>query len=103
MILFQDFIGTLDESLVRKLAIRSLRRGIGSMDYIESLLIMEDDLDEDEDLGEFGQSLSEQSVMPQADSRMLAEESNPEVQDSATSGVVDADQCHKKLKINVAN
>ena len=59
------------------------------MDYIESLLIMEDDLDEDEDLGEFGQSLSDQSVMPQADSRMLAEESNPEVQDSATSGVPD--------------
>ena len=59
------------------------------MDYIESLLIMEDDLDEDEDLGEFGQSLSDQSVMPQADSRMLAEESDPEVQDSATNGVPD--------------
>ena len=32
--------------MVRKLAIRSLRRGIGSMDYIHTLLIMEDDLDE---------------------------------------------------------
>ena len=45
--------------MVRKLAIRSLRRGIGSMDYIDSLLIMEDDLDEnqeDDDLGEFGES-----------------------------------------------
>jgi len=43
--------------MVRKLAIRSLRRGIGSMDYIDTLLIMEDDLDEDqEDLGEFGES-----------------------------------------------
>ena len=59
------------------------------MDYIQSLLIMEDDLDEDEDLGEFGKSLSEQSVVTQAD-RTLAEESNlQEVQDSATSGVPD--------------
>lgn len=39
--------------MVRKLAIRSLRRGIGSMDYIETLLIMEDDLDDNgESLGE---------------------------------------------------
>ena len=55
----QDFISTLDEAMVRKLAIRSLRRGIGSMDYIDTLLIMEDDLDEnpeDGDLGEFGES-----------------------------------------------
>ncbi len=45
--------------MVKKLAIRSLRRGIGSMDYIDTLLIMEDDLDEDEDeerLGAFGES-----------------------------------------------
>ena len=43
--------------MVQKLAIRSLRRGIGSMDYIDTLLIMEDDLDEDqEDLGDFGES-----------------------------------------------
>ena len=43
--------------MVRKLAIRSLRRGIGSMDYIDILLIMEDDLDDEvESLGEFGQS-----------------------------------------------
>ena len=32
--------------MIKKLAIRSLRRGVGSMDYIHSLLIMEDDLDE---------------------------------------------------------
>ena len=31
--------------MVRKIAIRSLRRGVGSMDYIHTLLIMEDDLD----------------------------------------------------------
>ncbi|CAB4002850.1 P2X purinoceptor 7-like [Paramuricea clavata] len=35
--------------MVRKLAVRSLRRGIGSMDYIETLLIMEDDLDNESD------------------------------------------------------
>ena len=45
--------------MVKKLAICSLRRGIGSMDHIDTLLIMEDDLDEDdqdaERLGEFGE------------------------------------------------
>ena len=41
--------------MVKKLAIRSLRRGIDSMDYINMLLIMEDDLDEDDErLGGFG-------------------------------------------------
>lgn len=33
--------------MVRKLCIRSLRRGIGSMDYVHGLLIMEDDLDDE--------------------------------------------------------
>jgi hypothetical protein len=49
----------MDEAFVRKLAIRCLLRGIGNMDYIDMLLIMEDDLDEnqeDGDLGEFGKS-----------------------------------------------
>ena len=50
----KEFIGTLDEAMVRKLAIRGLRRGVGSMDYIHTLLIMEDDLEEnDEDLEPF--------------------------------------------------
>ena len=41
--------------MVRKLAIRSLRRGIGSIDYIHTLLIAEDNLDEDaEVLDNFG-------------------------------------------------
>ncbi|XP_028394524.1 uncharacterized protein LOC114518723 [Dendronephthya gigantea] len=55
----KDFIYTLDEKMIRKLAIRSLRRGIGSMDYIDSLLIMEDDLDDEDEndsrMGEFGE------------------------------------------------
>ena len=33
--------------MVRKLAIRSLRGGIGSMDYIHTLVIAEDDLDDE--------------------------------------------------------
>lgn len=33
--------------MVMRLCIRSLRRGIGSMDYIHGLLIMEDDLDDE--------------------------------------------------------
>ena len=33
--------------MTRKLAIRSLRRGVGSINYIQTLLIMEDDLDEE--------------------------------------------------------
>ena len=45
--------------MVRKLAVRGLRRGIGSMDYIETLLIMEDDLDDESDtMGEFGDQSS---------------------------------------------
>ena len=97
----QDFIGTLDEPLVRKLAIRSLRRGIGSMDYIDSLLIMKDDLDEDqEDLsGDFGQSLTDPSDIPQAGSGSTAQDSSnrgpDEVQDSAASGVPDWCVCGK--------
>ena len=43
---FTVFIHTFDEGMARKLAIRSLRREIGSMDYIHSLLIAEDDFDE---------------------------------------------------------
>ena len=42
----------MDEPLVRKLAIRSLCRGIGSIDFIDSLLIME----EDQDVGKLGES-----------------------------------------------
>ena len=47
-IYFQEFIQTLDEPIVRKLCTRSLRGGVGSMDYIHRLLIAEDDLDGDE-------------------------------------------------------
>ena len=43
-----EFIRTLDEPMVRKLSIRSFRRGTGSMDYIYGFLKMEDDLDMDD-------------------------------------------------------
>ena len=35
----QEFIATLNEGMVRKLAIPALRRGVGSMEYINSLLL----------------------------------------------------------------
>ena len=37
---------TLDEPMVRKPYFKSLRRGVGSMDYIYGLLITEDDLED---------------------------------------------------------
>ncbi|KAL9976601.1 hypothetical protein ACROYT_G013922 [Oculina patagonica] len=39
-----EFIGTLhvDEQMVRQLCVRALSRGVGSMEYVDSLLIMED-------------------------------------------------------------
>ena len=43
----QDFINALDSETIKKLCIRSLKREIGSLDYIDSLFIMEDDLDND--------------------------------------------------------
>lgn len=48
-----NIIVTLDDAMVQKLAVHGLRRGIECMDYIHTLLIMEDDLQED-DMGEFG-------------------------------------------------
>ncbi|KAJ7391461.1 hypothetical protein OS493_018508 [Desmophyllum pertusum] len=38
----KDFILTLDEEMAKKLAIRALQRGVGSMDFVDMLLIMED-------------------------------------------------------------
>ena len=49
---FQEFIKTLDEGMARRLCVRSLRRGVVSMDYISGLLIREDDLDEDDTEGD---------------------------------------------------
>ena len=45
LFILQEFINTLDSATIKKLCIRSLRRGVGSIDYVDSLLIMEDDLD----------------------------------------------------------
>ncbi|XP_067025301.1 uncharacterized protein [Acropora muricata] len=38
----KEFIQTLDEPMVRKLCIRRLRRGVGSMDFMQGLLIMDE-------------------------------------------------------------
>ncbi|XP_068683280.1 uncharacterized protein [Montipora foliosa] len=50
-----EFIDTLDEQTVKALAIKALQRGVGSMEYVDSLLLMEpedknasDQEDEDE-------------------------------------------------------
>ena len=53
------------------------------MDYIDTLLIMEDDLDEDEDLGEFGQSSTGQPTL--TTSRPMTQDS--ENQDQAVASV----------------
>ena len=58
----QAFINTLDNTTLKKLAIRSLRRGIGSMDYIQSLLIMEDDLDENMGISDDGEDIEQQEA-----------------------------------------
>ena len=56
--------------MTRKLAIRSVRRGVGSMDYIHTLLIMEDNLDmqayADGVLGDLGDP-SDQHTQPDPD------------------------------------
>ena len=64
---------------MRKLCVRSLRRGVGSMDFIQGLLIMEDDLDE-------GHEEDESDVTPTpSTSTDLACSSNPGTPDPAPS------------------
>ena len=62
----QDFINTLNSLTIKKLCIRSLRWGIGSLDYIDSLLTMEDnnkDNDNDEvDIAEAHSPATEASI-----------------------------------------
>lgn len=61
----QNFIDTLDSETIKKLCIRSLRKGIGSLKYIDSLLIMEDDLDNDnneDDIAEVHSPAAEVSI-----------------------------------------
>ena len=43
----KEFINTLNEELAKKLAIRALQRGVGSTEYIDMLLIIEDPENED--------------------------------------------------------
>ena len=82
-----------------------MRRGIGSMDYIETLLIMEDDLDEDENFGEFGQASTEQptgSALADSETKnkgpVPSDTHNPDqIDDSASGSVPDwcvCGRCH---------
>lgn len=48
----------MDDNMVRQLCVRALSRGVGSMEYVDSLLIMEDD-DDDDDSG--GNNFEEES------------------------------------------
>ena len=103
--------------MVKKLAIRSLRRGIGSMDYIDTLLIMEDHLDEDdqdaERLGEFGESSHDNPFNSGTDllrvrallnHRTQIQHQNPHLSLCQIGALVaNADQCHNRSKINVAS
>ena len=98
--------------MVGKLAIRSLQRGIGSIDYIETLLIMEDELDENENFGELDNSATEHATgSTLADSQPSNPDhvsyNTPEAGDSGLVPgcvfVVDVIPCHKKLRISVVN
>ena len=80
--------------MVRKLAIR---RGIGSMDYIDMLLIMEDDLDEDERLGGFGEPSNENPLgqgMNPSQSPSQSQDLNP-TPDPIPASVPDWCKCGK--------
>ncbi|KAL9976899.1 hypothetical protein ACROYT_G014240 [Oculina patagonica] len=45
----QEFINTLDEEMAKKLAIIALQKGVGNMDFVDSLLIMEPEDDDSTD------------------------------------------------------
>ena len=68
----QAFIHALYDTTLRKLAIRSLRRGIGSMDYIQSL-IGEDDLDENMGVSDDGGTGEADSTGEQTEQQDIAE------------------------------
>ena len=97
----QAFINTLYNTTLRKIAIRSLRRGIGSMDYIQSLLIMEDDLDEN--MGVFDDG--EAGKVEDTEQQDVAEASAVATtyQHSTVVCVQIVDPCPKKWRISVVN
>ena len=113
----QAFINTLDNTTLKKLAIRSLRRGIGSMDYIQSLLIMADDLDENMGISDDGEDIEPQEaedIEPQdvAEGSAVATTNQQEGTMATTQGeaippwcvyVQTVDLCPKKWRISVAN
>jgi hypothetical protein len=70
----------LDENMAKKLAIRSLRCGIGSMDYIDTLLIIEDDLDEADGSERMGESRESSSECPSN----VPSNGNEDIQDSSS-------------------
>ena len=102
----QTLIYSLEEKTVRKLAIRSLRRGIGSMDYIEILLIAEDDLDEDTEVSDdFGNDAmdTETGRLAHKVINIKAHPATAILKPQLGASVEIAGQWLKKSRTNVAN
>ncbi|XP_078357408.1 uncharacterized protein LOC144642315 [Oculina patagonica] len=73
-----EFINTLDEEMAKKLAIRALQKGVGSMDFVDSLPIMEteddDSTDQEHDVAGDGSPVR----VPQASKQSIDQEPVPE-------------------------
>ncbi len=92
--------------MAKKLAIRSLRRDVGSMDYIDTLMIMEDDLDDDddeEDMHEFGESSEIETLQTAQSGATTATESQSSANQTQDPPSEMLPECHKKLRINATN
>ena len=76
--------------MVRKLAVRGLRKGVRSMDYIHTLLIMEDDLD---DTDETGDMIAETETVGATSTTMVVTVSSAEPIPSPGSPLVDWCTC----------
>ena len=76
--------------MIRKLCVRSLRRGTGSMDCIHSLLLMEDDLDE-------------ANASFNTEHALVPHEETPDPKPGSYyhgASVATVRSCHRKLKTN---
>ena len=78
---------------MRRLAVRGLRRGVGSMDYIHTLLIVEDDLDDTDETGETGDMIAETETIGATCTTMAVTVSSAEPDPSPGSRLVDWCTC----------
>ena len=91
--LWQDFIQTLDEPMVHKLCVRSLQCGLGSMDYIHSMLIMEDDNDSDTESEHFDVYSETPQESESTDSQHASAVTGPAPNPSAASNSLPCCKC----------